>query len=117
MVQVRDPVTPAEAPPEGRSIADKLHALGWGLFFIWLGILFVAGLGAEIGLLGIGALVLAMQATRKAFNLELEGFWLAMGGLFLAGGVWGLVNPAVPFVSFVLIVAGVAILASLVRRR
>lgn len=117
MVQVRDPETTHAAPPEGRSIAEKLQALGWGLFFIWLGVLFVADLGAEVGLLGIGALVLAMQAARKAFKLEFEGFWLVLGGLFLAGGVWGLVNPAVPFVSFVLIVAGVAILASLVRRR
>ena len=77
---------------------------------------FMADLGPGVGLLGIGVLVLGIQGARKAFGLDFEGFWLAMGALFFAGGIWGMASPAVPFVSFVLIVAGVLVLASLIRR-
>ena len=39
-----------------RHMARKLDAVGWGLFFIWVGIAFLADLGWGVGLVGVGVL-------------------------------------------------------------
>jgi hypothetical protein len=93
-------------------LARKLDAVGWGLFFIWVGIAFLADLGMGIGLLGVGVITLGGQAARRRFGLSLEGFWVVVGVLFLAGGLWTLFEAKVALVPLLLIVAGLAVLFS-----
>lgn len=77
---------------ERRAAIRKLDAAGWGLFFIWIGIAFLADVGWGIGLLGIGIIMLGIQAGRNYFGLPVEGFGLVTGILFAVAGVWELLE-------------------------
>jgi len=102
---------------ETGNVADKLSAVGWALFFIWVGIALLMKVGAGVGLLGVGIITLAVQAVRKCFNLKLEVFWVVIGLLFVLGAIWELFQPKLPFVPILLIVAGSALLVSVVMRK
>ncbi len=99
---------------EAHNLADKLPAIGWSLFFIWVGIVLLVKLDAGVGLLGVGVITLAVQVVRKYLNLKLEGFWVVIGLLFVVGGLWELFEPNLPLVPILLIVAGAALLVSVV---
>ena len=96
----------------GHATAHKLDAVAWGLFFIWIGIAFLANFGWGIGLLGVGVLIMGMQAARKYVALALEMFWVVVGILFLLGGIWELLGVHVSLIPVVCIVAGIALLIS-----
>lgn len=96
----------------GHATAHKLDAFAWGLFFIWIGIAFLANLGWGIGLLGVGILILGKQMARKYTALAVEMFWVVVGLLFLLGGVWELLAVHVSLIPVVCIVAGIALLIS-----
>ena len=55
--------TPKEGKKERRHLEKKLDAIGWGLFFIWVGIAFIAKQSIGVGLLGVGILTLAVQQS------------------------------------------------------
>ena len=95
-----------------RHMARKLDAVGWGLFFIWVGIAFLADLGMGVGLLGVGVLALGEQVARRHYNLNMEGFWIVVGFLFVVGGLWSIFEARVALVPLLLIVAGLAVLVS-----
>jgi len=78
-----------------RELNRKLEAIGWGLFFIWVGIALFAHVGWGAGFLGVGIITLGIQGARKYFELKMEGFWVVMGFFFILGGVWEFFN--VPF--------------------
>jgi uncharacterized membrane protein len=98
--------------PDRQYLARKLDAIGWGLFFIWVGIAFLADLGWGVGLVGVGVLGLGEQVARRHFNLNLEGFWVVVSFLFIVGGLWTLLDAQVALVPLLLIVAGLAVLVS-----
>jgi hypothetical protein len=43
----------------------KLDALGWGLFFIWMGIAVLADVGWGVGFLGLGLIILGSLGARE----------------------------------------------------
>ena len=90
--------------------ARKLEATGWALFFIWVGIAFLANLGLGLGLLGIGIITLAVQIARRRYDLKLQSFWVIIGLLFTVGGLWDLFKPRLPLVPILLIIAGLILL-------
>lgn len=96
-------------------LARRLDAVAWGLFFVWTGIALLAGFGWGVALLGVGAIALGAQLARKSFGLTFEGFWTVVGGLFVLGGVWEILNVRIGLIPILLIVAGVSLLASAVR--
>lgn len=100
---------------ERSELTHKLQVVGWGLFFIWVGIAVLTKIEVGIGLLGVGIITLGMQAVRKYFNLKLEGFWVIVGLIFFIGGIWALFQPKVPLLPIVLIVAGLALIFSIFR--
>jgi hypothetical protein len=102
---------------EKRNLSARMEAMEWGLFFIWIGIVFLLHIGAGVGLLGIGLIILGVQVARKNHNLELEKFWIIFGLLFVIGGLWELFNIKLPLVSLLFIGAGVAILVSIAKGR
>jgi len=95
-----------------RNLARKLDAVGWGLFFIWVGIAFLADLGWGVGLVGVGVLGLGEQVVRRRYDLSMEGFWVVVSFLFIVGGLWTLLDAQVALVPLLLIVAGLAVLVS-----
>ena len=96
-----------------RELNRKLEAIGWGLFFIWMGIALFGHIGWGAGLLGVGIITLGAQAARKYFALKLEGFWVAVGFLFTVGGIWKLFQVQVGFMPILCIIAGFALLVSI----
>lgn len=90
--------------------ASKFDAAGWGLFFIWVGVAWLADVGLGIALLGVAAITLGMQTIRKVRGVVVEGFWVIVGIGFAIAGLWELFAVQVPLAAFVLIAAGVALL-------
>ena len=72
---------------ERNALSQKLDAIGWGLFFIWMGIAFLLDVGWGWGLLGIAAIILGEALIRRNRNLKVEGFWIVVGFMFLVGGI------------------------------
>jgi hypothetical protein len=105
------------------ALAKKLDAVGWGLFFIWVGIAFLANVGWGVGLVGVGIVALGAQAVRKYFGLPLERFWLVVGGAFVVWGVWRLLRIQLPapitgnVLPILVIAVGVVVLVSALMRK
>jgi hypothetical protein len=97
--------------------ASRLDTVGWALFFIWVGIAWVADVGLGIGLLGVGLITLGMQGVRKTTGVSVETFWLIVGSLFVLGGIWSLLAIEAPLVPVLLIVVGIALLINAMRSR
>lgn len=56
-------------PQEQKAIRKKrrreIDAIGWGVFFIWVGVAILADLGWGIGLVGVGLIILASYAAKE----------------------------------------------------
>ncbi len=96
-------------------LEKKLTAIGWSLFFIWIGITMLLKINPDIGLFGIGVITLGMQWVRKNFGLKTEGFWIAVGVLFFIGSLWGVLDIGISLVPLLIIVAGGIALYSALR--
>ena len=48
-----------------KKLNRKLHAAGWGLFFIWTGVAVLADVGCGVGLIGVGLIILGGMAARE----------------------------------------------------
>ncbi len=112
------PVGGEETKPAAKNEwAGKLDTIGWALFFIWVGIAFLLDFGFGVGLLGIGIITLGVQVTRTRYGLKTETFWIIVGILFFLGGLWQLFEPDIPLIPILLIVAGLIVLLSAMRRK
>lgn len=110
-------MTHVEHIPPRPVLAGRVDAAGWGLFFVWVGVVLIAHLGWGMGLLGVGGITVGVQLARKLVGLAAEPFWLAVGFLFVAGSVAEFMKLEFSLLPFVLIVAGLALLVSALRRR
>lgn len=99
-----------------KGMGRRLEAAGWGLFFVWVGASLLMDLTWSVGLIGVAAIILLGQVARRYFGLRIESFWLVVGVLFLLGGVWELYQIRFGLVPILLIVAGGALLLSLLQR-
>ncbi len=90
--------------------SSRLDAVGWAIFFIWVGIAWLTDVGIGVGLLGVAAITLGMQILRKGRHLRVDGFWVLVGIGFAIGGFWHLLDIQKPLAPFILIVAGVVLL-------
>lgn len=98
------------AETRGHDVAQTISAVGWGAFFVWIGIVMMADIPPGWALLVIGAITLAGQVARSMLGLAREGFWLIVGSLFLLGGIWQLFEVQLQFVPLLLIGAGAAVI-------
>lgn len=89
---------------------SRFDAAGWALFFIWIGIAWLADLGLGVALLGVAVITLGMQAIRRVFGIPVEGFWIFVGIGFAIAGFWQWLDIDMPLAPFILIAAGVALL-------
>lgn len=90
--------------------SGKLESIGWALFFIWVGIAWLANFGIGIGLLGVAVITLGMQAFRRVSDLPVEGFWVFVGLGFAVAGFWHWYDIQLPLAPIVFIAIGVALL-------
>ena len=100
-----------------KDVGHKLSAVGWGLFFIWIGAAMLYDFNPGTTALGIGAIILLAQMIRFLFKLKLEGFWVVVGLAFLVGGTWQTVDMQIDLVPILLVIAGVAILSKAFWRK
>jgi hypothetical protein len=101
------PVTAQTAKVERR-----LNAVGWGLFFIWVGVALLAQLGWGIGLLGVGVLALGGQGARIWSGLKMDGFGIGFGVLLVVGGICHLLDVRRDLTPVMCVVAGMALVIS-----
>lgn len=90
---------------------SRFEAAGWALFFIWVGIAWLAEVSLAVGLLGVAAITLGMQGLRKISGVRVEGFWLLVGLGFAVAGSWQWFDVGKPLAPIVLIAVGIALLA------
>ena len=88
----------------------KFDAAGWALFFIWVGIAWLAEVSIAVGLLGVAVITLGMQGVRKISGVPVEGFWVLVGLGFAVAGSWQWFDVGKPLAPIVLIAIGVALL-------
>ena len=100
-------------PPPRSDLDRKLDRAGWGLSFIWIGIAFLAEVGIGVGLLGVGVIILAAQLARKLLSVKVQGFWIVVGFLFVAGGLAELLGAELSWPPIVAIAAGLALIVSI----
>ena len=98
-------------------LAARLSAVGGGLFFIWIGVVYLQDYGSAVGLLGVGIITLVMQVFRRIGGLAMEAFWVVIGVLFTLGGLWAIFEINAPLVPIVLILAGLVLILSILRRK
>ena len=115
MSEVSNDVELQEGNKRKGNLASTLDTVGLGLFLIWIGIAFWLGL-VGWGLIGAGVITLGDQALRKCLRIKVEGSWVFAGALLVLAGV-GQFGPEFPLAPILLIVAGIAILLSLLRSK
>ncbi len=99
--------------PEPSNRDDSLRQIdsgAWAVFFIWVGIVMLAGLAWDWFLVGVGILILGVQVVRRQRNLEIETFGVVMGLIILAAGVWDLLSMPLPLMPIILIALGAYLL-------
>jgi hypothetical protein len=90
-------------------LAERLDAIGWGAFFVWVGYALLADVGFGIGLLGVGIITLGGQMARRMYSLPLEGFWVVVGLIFTLGGAWELFEVTIDLAPVLLIALGLVV--------
>ncbi len=97
------------------ALSDRLDSIGWALFLIWIGFAVLIDIGWGWGLLGIAVIILGAAALRRKWGLKIEGFWLVIGAMFLAGGLWELFRVPFPLAPVLIIFCGLAVLWGALR--
>lgn len=115
---------PDQLADKKRDLLQKIDAVGWGVFLIWLGTAFLTNMRWGATLTGVGVIVLGGQAARRFFQLPVEWFWLALGFVF---AVWGILESwqvqfgesLIPggLLPVLFIVAGIALVATALLRK
>lgn len=111
------PLLKAEAASRLRR---QINSVAWGLFFVWLGIVWFVRLDWYWGMIGVGVIFLGEAVIEGAKDLKISGVSVMFGMLFLAGGVWGLSTSPIALLPVLFVLFGVAMVwraaASLLRR-
>ncbi len=100
-----------------RTLNHKLEAVAWAAFFIWWGVTeLFRSLPHGIGALGIGLILLGLNAARSRNGIPTSGFTTTLGILALVLGGLELAAPVlslpfeIPVFAILLIVLGVTVL-------
>ena len=95
---------------------NTLAGIGWGLFFIWLGIGFMMKVATSIILLGLGVITLGIQIARKFLKLKAESFWIVLGLFFIVVGLWDVLGIRFALAPIILIIIGLIFLLSALKK-
>jgi hypothetical protein len=107
-----------------RTSNRNLDGIAWGAFFVWWGITeLFPGLPKGTGAIGIGLILIGLNAARSWAGIPASTFTTVLGIVALAWGGFELASPALhltfefPLFAILLIVFGVFLAGSgLVRR-
>ena len=111
MTPVRDAQSPSNRDADG--FDKRLDAVGWGLFLIMLGALWLLPkdrLPEGSWLIGTGLILLGLSAARYFRGVQIRGFTVLLGILALLIGLSDMFGAKLPFVPILLIMVGAGIL-------
>ena len=95
-------------------LEQRLDAVGWGLFLLMLGGLWLApeewGIPEGTWLIGTGVIVLGLLLVRYLNRLRVSGFWVFLGALALGSGLASVLGLDLPVFPILIILAGAGIL-------
>jgi hypothetical protein len=95
-------------------LGQRLDAIGWGLFFVMLGGLWLVpeewGVPEGTWLVGTGVILPGLILVRYLNGLQVSGFWLFLGALALGTGLASVLGLDLPVFPILLIIAGAGIL-------
>ncbi|WP_375306548.1 hypothetical protein WI560_01055 [Bradyrhizobium sp. A11] len=97
--------------------ARQIDSAAWAVFFIWVGVVMLAGVPWAWFLVVSSFVVLGAQVLRWMSDLKIEAFGISVGLILLAAGVWELLSLQWPLMPIVMILLGVYLLWKALSRR
>jgi len=99
-----------------RDLPRRIDAIGWGLLFLMSGVVFlIPGLPDGTWLVGLGLLMLGLNAARLVIGLPLDRFGVILGSGALLAGLGTMAGMDVPVFALLLVAFGLAIIAGQLR--
>ncbi len=95
------------------ALDKRLESLGWGLFLIMIGGLWLMpddSLPEGTWLIGTGLIILGLAAVRYVNDIQVSRFWTSLGVIALGIGTGEVLGLDIPVVPILLIIIGAAIL-------
>jgi hypothetical protein len=98
---------------EKQALNKRLESIGWALFLIMLG---CTGLVPEemipqgVWSIGVGVILLGMNAARYGYGIRMSGFTVILGILALLTGIAELFGADLPIFAILLIIVGASML-------
>ncbi len=104
---------------EHRDFESRLDSIGWGVFLLMSGVLWLIATVVPSGtwLVGTGLLLLALNAVRYFNGMRPHMFTLVLGILALAGGLADWANVRLPLFALALVAFGILLLVKPFARR
>ena len=98
---------------EESAMDKRLDAIGWGLFLMMIGGLWLMPEGwvpEGAWLIGTGLIILGLNAYRYHTGISVSGFWNVVGVIALASGTSDLVGVDLPVFPILLVAIGAGII-------
>jgi hypothetical protein len=92
---------------------ERLDGIGWAMFFIMLGVLWVLPEGAvpeETWLVGMAMIIFGVNYAKHLRGIEVDKFFVAMGLIALAIGLSGFLKIELPIWPIIFVLLGLGIL-------
>ncbi len=97
--------------PEAGDAGSRLDQIGWGIFLIMIGAIWlVPGVPQGTFLIGTGILLLALNAIRSRLGIVWSGVSVALGVLALSAGLADFTGVKVPLFPICLVIVGAALI-------
>jgi hypothetical protein len=99
---------------ERKNALDKrLEAIGWALFLIMIGGLWLAPEGfvpEGTWLIGTGVIIVGLMILRYLYGIKVNAFWLVLGIVALAFGISSVFGLNIPVLPILIIIIGINII-------
>lgn len=91
----------------------RLESIAWGLFLVMIGILWLYPEGRfpeDTWLIGVGIILVGLNAVRRFYSIHMSGFTLLLGLLAFLAGIDEYLGVEIPILAVLLIIIGLSIL-------
>lgn len=95
------------------SLDKRLDAIGWALFLIMIGGLWLAPEGTVpqgTWLIGTGVIILGLMLVRYLSGIKINAFWFVLGIVALAFGISSVFGLNIPVLPILIIIIGINII-------
>ncbi len=95
------------------ALSARLDSIAWALFLIMIGVLWMLPEGRlpeNTWLLGVGIILLSLNAVRHLYNLKISYFTIIIGILALLSGLENYIGFKIPIIPILIIAIGIGLL-------